>query len=205
MRSFRLVLPTVVLLFLVRGAYPGEDKRGLDDKGFITTWLLLAPIPLGEAERGAAALNKEQVKGEANLRPRPGDKVKVGGKELVWKKYRAKEYYFDFNDFLGKKTEDCVGYAVCYIHSDRELKGVLLQTGSDDQAMVYLNGKEVLRQDEDRELDKDDDTAEVTLRKGENVLVFKVINEKEDWSGCARFRGRDGRVITDLKVATAPK
>ena len=133
------------------------------------------------------------------------NKVKVRGKELIWKKYRAKDYYFDFNDFLGKETENCVGYAVCYIHADREMKGVLLQTGSDDQAMIYLNGKEVLRQDEDRELDKDDDTAEVTLRKGENVLVFKVINEKEDWSGCARFRGRDGNVITNLKVTTARK
>jgi hypothetical protein len=45
----------------------------------------------------------------------------------------------------------------------------------------------------------------VTLRKGVNVLVFKVINEKEDWSGCARFTDQQDRVLKNLKVTTAPK
>ena len=48
-------------------------------------------------------------------------------------------------------------------------------------------------------------TTEVTLRAGENVLVFKVINEKIDWSGCARFTDRDGNVIKGLKVTTTPE
>jgi hypothetical protein len=70
---------------------------------------------------------------------------------------------------------------------------------------VYLNGKEVLQQGQARALDKDQDTTEVTLRAGVNVLVFKVINEKIDWSGCARFTDRDGKVIQGLKVTTTPE
>ena len=85
------------------------------------------------------------------------------------------------------------------------MKDVTLKTGSDDQAKVYLNGKEVLKQEEDRPLERDEDSSEVTLRKGVNVLVFKVVNEKEDWSSCARFLDKDGKVIKGLKVTASPR
>jgi hypothetical protein len=194
----------VLACVCVGQAGPGGGKGGINEEGFITTWLLLAPIPLAENQSGADALGKQQIPGEAKLHPKAGDKLKVGGKELTWKEYKVKDYFFDFNDFLGQQTEDSVGYAVCYVHTPKERK-VQLKTGSDDQAMVYLNGKEVLKQDQARALDKDQDTTEVTLRAGENVLVFKVVNEKIDWSGCARFMDKDGNVVKDLRVTTAPK
>jgi hypothetical protein len=205
MRTTTTFLASLSLLFLAGSAFPREEETGLDDEGFITTWLLLAPIPLEEGQRGADALDKEQVKGEAALQPKASDKVTVGGKELVWKKYKAKEHFFDFNGFLGKVTEDSAGYAVCYIHAPEEMKNVKLKTGSDDQSKIYLHGKQVLRQDEDRPLELDQDTVEVTLKKGANVLVFKVINEKEDWSGCARFMDANDKVIKNLKVTTTAR
>jgi hypothetical protein len=199
-----MVLASLALLVFVGQVFPGQAKSGLNEDGFITTWLLLAPIPLEKGQRATDALGKDQVPNEADLRPRAGDKVKVGGKELVWKPYRAKEYYFDFNDFLGKETENSIGYAVCYIHADKEMKDLRLLTGSDDQARIYLNGKEVFKQEEGRPLEKDEDTTAVTLRRGVNVLVFKVINEEEDWSGCARFTDQAGKVLKSLKVTLAP-
>jgi hypothetical protein len=204
MRKRTSVLAALALLALCGRAFPGEAKAGLNEEGFITTWLLLAPIPLEKGQSGTDGLARQQLPNEAGLRPRAGDRVKVGGKELTWKTYRAREYFFDFNDFLGKQTEDSVGYAVCYIHAAAEMKDLRLLTGSDDQAKVYLNGKEVLRQDQDRPLEKDEDTTVVTLRRGVNVLVFKVINEKEDWSGCARFTDRDGKVLKSLRVTATP-
>jgi hypothetical protein len=198
-------LAFVMLLVFFGQALPDEEKSGQNDEGFLTTWLLLAPIPLEKDQGGADALNKEQLNNEAKLQPKAGDKVKVGGKELVWKEYKAKEFFFDFNAFLDKETEDSVGYAVCYIHADKERKDITLKTGSDDQAKVYLNGLEVLKQEEARALEQDQDSSEVTLRKGANVLVFKVINEKADWSGCARFFDKDGKAIKSLKVTATPK
>jgi hypothetical protein len=196
-------MATVVMLCF--GQFlPAEEETGLNADGFLTAWLLLAPIPMKEGQSGAAALNEEQLKDEARLQPQAGDKVKVVGKELVWKQYQATKNYLDFNDYLGKQTEDSVGYAVCYIHTAAEMKDIHLKTGSDDQAKVYLNGIEVLKQEEDRPLEEDQDTTVVTLRQGVNVLVFKVINEKEDWSGCARFMDKDGRVIKNIK-ATATR
>jgi hypothetical protein len=205
MRKVTMVLAFGALLGLAGWALPGGGATGVNDEGFITAWLLLAPIPFEENQTGADALGKQQVKDEAKLQPRAGDKVKVAGKDLVWKEYKAKEHFFDFNDFLGGQTEDCVGYAVCYIHAPDPLKNVKLQIGSDDQALVYLNGKEVIKNNMARPLEKDQDSAEVTLKKGVNVLVFKVINEKMDWSGCARFTDKDNQVIKGLRVTATPK
>jgi hypothetical protein len=199
-----MLLAAVAVMAFVGRALSADDKAGINDEGFITTWLLLAPIPLEENQSGADALSKEQVKGEATLKPKAGDKVKVGDKELTWKEYKVKDYFFDFNDFLGKQTEDSVGYAVCYVQAPEALNDIKLKTGSDDQAKVYINGKEVLKQDQARALEKDQDTTDVSLRQGKNVIVFKVVNEKVDWSGCARFTDKDGQPIKNLKVTLTP-
>jgi hypothetical protein len=205
MRKGLIVLPTLALLAMLAPAFAADEKSGLNDEGFVTTWLLLAPIPLGENASGAEALGKEQVESEANLKPKAGDKIKAGNNELEWKEYKVKDYFFDFNDFLGKQTEDSAGYAVCYIYADKPMDGVKLKTGSDDQAKVYLNGKEVLKQDQARAIDKDQDSTDVSLKEGMNVLVFKVVNEKIDWSGCARFTDKDGNPLKGLKAGTKPK
>ncbi|HEY2785011.1 MAG TPA: hypothetical protein VGJ05_08555 [Fimbriiglobus sp.] len=178
-----------------------DDAKSLDQEGFIKEWLLLAPIPLVEGEDAGAAVDKQQVKDEAKLEPKDGDKLKVGTAVLSWKKYTAKEHYIDFNEFLGKETEQSVGYAVTYVVSEAEIKDVVLKIGSDDESKVYLNGKEVGKFTEARALEKDQNSYEgLTLKKGSNTLVFKVINEGVDWSGCARFTDKDGKPIKGLKV-----
>ena len=206
MRTVAMVLAGVALLSGGALASPGGGKGGgTNEEGFITTWLLLAPIPLDANQSGADALGKEQIKGEAKLHPKAGDKIQVGGKGLVWKEYKVRDYFFDFNDFLGQQTEDSVGYAVCYVVADDEVKDVVLKTGSDDQAKVYLNGKEVFKHEQPRMADKDQDsTPDLTLKKGVNVVVFKVVNEKIDWSGCLRFTDKDGNPVKNLKVQLKP-
>jgi hypothetical protein len=204
-RTAVFVIALSAALAALERAQSGGAKSGINDEGFVTSWLLLAPIPLDANEGGADALAKEEhIKGEAKIQPKAGDKVKVGDKELAWKAHQAKEHYFDFNDHLGGQTEDSVGFAVCYVVADSDHKEVQLRTGSDDQAKVYLNGKLVLNQPQARALDKDQDSTEVSLRKGVNVLVFKVINEKIDWSGCARFTDKDGNPVKNLKAKLTP-
>jgi uncharacterized Zn ribbon protein len=67
-----------------------------------------------------------------------------------------------------------------------------------------VNGKEALKFTETRTLEKDTDTAEVTLNKGQNVLVLKVINEKNNWQGCARFL-KDGSGVKNIKISLTPQ
>ena len=191
----------VVLFFVAIGRLQAGDTFKPDEQGYIRHWLILAPIPLADGESGADANGKEQIKGEARLTPKLGDKVTVGGKELTWKKYEAKESVADFNDFLGAQTENSVGYLVCYLHAPADIAGLKLKMGSDDQAKVYLNGKEVLKCDNARPLTPDEDTAEnITLKKGVNVLVFKIVNEGIDWSGTIRFLDKDDKPVRGFQV-----
>jgi hypothetical protein len=178
-----------------------DTKKTIDDDGFIKEWLLLAPIPLADGESQADAVDKEKVKDEAKLAPKDGDKVKVGKDELTWKKQTAEEYYFNFNTHCGEVKEQAAGYAVTYITADAEVKDVTLKIGSDDGWKVWLNGTEVGKGTDDRPLDKDQNSYEkLTLKKGENVLVFKVCNGIADWTGCARFVDKDDKPVTGLKV-----
>jgi hypothetical protein len=199
-----LALALVAILFSTAPA-ADDDKDTFTDEGFVRTWLILAPIPLDENQGGTDGLNKEQIKDEAKLQPKEGDKATAGKKELTWKKFKAPEHLVDFNAILGDKTEDAVAYAVCYVVADAEMKGVRMKTGSDDQLKVYLNGKKVFEFTAPRAADKDQDTTEVTLQKGVNPLVCKVVNEKDEWSLCVRFLDKDDKPIKNLKVILTPK
>jgi hypothetical protein len=200
MRTTSGILGLALLLPLAASA--ADDKAGVNDEGFIQRWLVLAPIPLADGQSGADGLEKQQLKDEAKLKPKAGDKVKVGDKELTWKEHTCKEHLLDFNDLLGNTTEDSVAYAVSYVVAPEEMKGVKMKTGSDDQCKVWLNGKEVFKFTDPRAADKDQDTTEVTLQKGVNVLVVKVVNEKMDWSFCVRFTDKDDKPLTKLKSGT---
>jgi hypothetical protein len=204
---FRTSCLALALFVCVAGlGFAAQDQFSPNEEGYIRNWLILAPLPLDDGQDGSAGNNKAQIPHEENLKPKEGDKVTFKDKQLTWKKCQAKEDFVDFNDFLGAQTEDCVGYAVCYLVCPEEMTGLNLKMGSDDQAKVFLNGKEVLKNDTARMLTKDEDTAEnVTLKKGQNVLVFKVVNEKIDFSGSIRFLTKNGEVVRNFKVALTPE
>jgi len=206
MRTRWMILPALAVLATLTcaAAAADDDKDTFTDEGFIRTWLVLCPIPLDDGQSGADGLGKEQIKDEVKLAPKDGDKVKAGTKELTWKKHKTPEHMVDFNAILGQQTEDSVGYAVCYVVADNEMK-VRMKTGSDDQLKVYLNGKKVFEMTDARSADKDQDTTEVTLQKGVNTLVCKVVNEKVDWLLCVRFVDKDDKPVKGLKVRLTPK
>src|SRR5258706_279196 len=190
---FLAVLP---LQFLAADAKP-------DDEGFIRDWLMLAPAPI--ADTGADEIDKKQIADEGSIKPKAGDKQKVGDKELEWKAIQAPDYHVDFNKTLGSDNENVVGYLVAYVVADKAMPDLTLLMGSNDQGKVYLHGKEVVKNTEGRTLDKDSDKAErLTLNKGVNVIVFKVINETNNWEGCLRFKDKDGKPVTGVVVRTAP-
>ena len=174
-----------------------------DAEGFIRNWLVLAPIAVQE-DSGATEIEKDFVGGEATIQPKPGDRVNVAGKILTWTAHQTSDYFIDFLKAFGaERGEDVAGYAVAYINADDSMK-VRLSVGSNDQCKVWLNGTQVIKFTETRTLDKDTDSADVVLNKGQNVLVFKVINEKNNWQGAARFL-QNGAAVRNIRVATTPQ
>lgn len=172
-----------------------------DAEGFIRNWLVLAPIAI-EGESGAGEIDRDFLNGEAATAPKAGDTVTVGGQQLVWQAHQTADYFIDFLQSFGKaRGEYVAGYAVAYIVADQEMK-VTLAVSSNDQGKAWLNGKPVFKFADTRTLEKDSDRAEVTLAKGQNVLVLKVINEVNNWQGCARFL-KDGAPVKNLRVSIA--
>jgi len=182
---------------------PAAARGAIDDEGFIVHWLVLAPFASPEGA-AAAELDKDQLTKEAAVTPKAGDKSKVGATELAWKELKATDYFVDFKEFAGDgQTEDVLGYAVAYVSSEAEQK-VKLKAGTNDLGKVFLNGAEVIKNTTPHSLDKDQDSADVTLKKGQNVVVLKVINEKGNWAGCVRFIDAAGKPVKNLKISIAP-
>lgn len=205
MKTKLMLFPILMLMTLT--AVGAQEPVGVDGEGFVRQWLVLAPIPAASEDSGAEEIGKQQIKDEATIKPKAGDKVMIGGKEMAWKAHTASDYFVDFAQFVaGGQTEDVVAYAVAYVNADAEMKGLKLQMGSNDQAKVYLNGKEVLKFDETRTLEKDQNAADnVTLNKGLNVIVFKVANQKNNWQGALRFTDKSNAPVKNLKVMSAPQ
>ena len=105
---------------------------------------------------------------------------------------------------LGRVAERSVAYAVCYIESDQARDGLWLQLGSDDQAKVSLNGQTIYQVRQPHTLWTLDTVGPVGLKRGINVLLFKVVNETGRWEGCARLVDDAGRPVQGLRVKLSP-
>jgi WD40 repeat protein/tRNA A-37 threonylcarbamoyl transferase component Bud32 len=175
------------------------------DLGEIKQWLVLAPFPF-VGRSGAAALEQQEIPQEANLRPRAGERVKVAEKERAWQAVQLQHYLLDFNVLLGEQVDWSVAYAVCYVHSETAQAGLLMNVGSDDQAKVYLNGRELYQRKEARRwVPDEDEVAGVELKAGLNVLVFKVVNQIGAWQGSVRLTDAAGLPLKGIRLTLDPE
>ena len=180
-----------------------QQAASPDPEGFIRNWLVLAPIAI-EGDSGAAEIDHEFFKGEASVTPKAGEAVKVGLDMMTWTPHQTSDYYIDFLQAFGKaRGEYVAAYAVAYVIADADTKATLALS-SNDQGKAWLNGKQVFKFAETRTLEKDTDKVEVALVKGQNVLVLKVVNEVNNWQGCARFL-KDGAPLTGIKIQVGPQ
>ena len=175
-----------------------------DPEGYIRHWVMLAPIALPDGETCAEALLKDQIKNEAALRPKAGDKATAGGKEFTWRNVTAETNYFDFNATLNSINDHVAGYMVTYIECDADIPNVIMAVASNDQGRIYFNGVDIYAFTEARPLMLDADKGRVTLKKGVNVIVFKVTNEQNSWQGAMRLLDKSGAPLKGLKIKWSP-
>jgi len=204
MKKLFSTIGSVALLCLLMANASGADAFKPDSNGYIRDWVMLAPIALPEEGDCADLIIKEQVKGEAALKPKAGDKIKIGDKELTWKNITASTNHFDFNAILKTENDRAAGFMVTYIECDKEMTEVTMAISSNDQGRLHLNGKDVYTFTEARTLELDADKGKVTLNKGLNVVVFKIINEQNNWQGALRFLDKAGAPLKDLKIKLSP-
>ena len=204
MKKLFAALGAVALSGLFMSKAGAADALRPDSEGYIRHWVMLAPIALPERETCADALLKEQIKDEAALRPKAGDKAKIGGKELTWENITASTNYFDFNAQLKTINDHAAGFMVTYIECDKEMPGLIMAVASNDQGRIYFNGVDIYAFTEARPLMLDADKGRVTLKKGVNVMVFKITNEQNSWQGAMRFLDKAGAPVKDLRIQLSP-
>jgi len=185
-----------------------EGQRVARNRDSIKQWLILAPIPLASGQSGAAGLDIEQIEGEGQLRPKVAEARSVGGGELKWRQVALEDYddyVIDFNAILGRETTQSVAYAVSYLRSEASQRGLQMLVGSEAEAKVYLNGKQVYKSSVPRALLGEQDTVpNIPLKPGLNVLVFKVVNETHAWQGSIWLTDAQGHPVKGIKVTLDP-
>ena len=150
-------------------------------------------------------MDAEQIEGEARLRPKAGEAAVLGSGEWRWQETAQEDYVMDFNEILGELTQQSVAYAVCYVRSEVEQRGLRMLVGSDDESKVYLNGKLIHTRAVGQGFVADRDTVpDISLEAGLNVLVFKVVNEFVDWKGSIRFTDAQGNPVKGIQVTLDP-
>lgn len=142
---------------------------------------------------------------EFALQPAAGEGITIYGNAIQWRTIRSKDYFFDVNAILGGVHEQVAAYAVTYVIAPREITGVQLLMGSNDQGKVWLNGTAVVKSTDARSLEPDADKAtNLTLKTGVDIVDFKLVNESDNWQGCLRFTDAAGQPLADLTLKLAP-
>ncbi len=195
---------SIAIASLLSANLRGADAFSPDSQGYIRNWLMLAPIPLPEGRSGADLIFQDQIKSEGAIQPKSGDKIAISGKELTWSAITASTNHVDFNAALKGVNDHAIGYIVAYIECDQEIRDVIMAVGSNDEGRIYFNGVDIYVFAEPRTLELDADKGRVTLKKGLNVIVFKILNEQGNWQGAMRFLDKAGAPLANLKIKLSP-
>ncbi len=188
---------------------PATPEMAPGPDGFIQRWLILEPIPaVGLTDSAVqATVKKEQFPNQLKVLPKDGDKVAVGGAELVWHAVDTTEYnlnLFHFARALGKPTSNVLLWGVTVVNCPEEVKDARLAIGSNAASVWWVNGTEVIGIYGDRQTVIDDGVSKrLTLRKGANIVRCAVVNGGGAMDFCARFLDSQDQPLRGLSVRLA--
>ena len=203
-KLFTIGLACLIALFVMAQTADAQDK-------ITGPWLwMIAPTEAGQggaaatdvdslAEASGGDVTEEMI---ANNGANEGDAVG----DLVWT-------LGEISDTGGNNVNDTVteiglgegdvndhsSYALITLESDSDQDGVDMRVGSDDSVKVWLNGEEVHNNPVNRGAGDFQDTFQVDIKKGDNLLLVKVSERGGGWS---MFVGVDADVNAVFKPAT---
>ncbi|MCW5941629.1 MAG: beta-lactamase family protein [Fimbriimonadaceae bacterium] len=102
----------------------------------------------------------------------------------------------DLKALFGADTDNKVAYAYAEWNVAKAGKALAL-FGSDDSAVVWLNGQEVHRVLQGRALDANSDRFDLALPKGRNRILVKVENGSGGWGFALRVFDEKGLEVLD--------
>ena len=203
-KLFTIGLACLIALFVMAQGADAQDK-------ITGPWLwMIAPTEAGQggaaatdvdslAEASGGDVTEEMI---ANNGANEGDAVG----DLVWTLGEISETGGNnVNDTvteigLGEgDVNDHSSYALITLESSSDQDGVDMRVGSDDSVKVWLNGEEVHKNAVNRGAGDFQDTFQVDIKQGDNLLLVKVSERGGGWS---MFVGVDADVTAVFKPAT---
>ncbi|MFT5367038.1 MAG: hypothetical protein ACI8V2_001996 [Candidatus Latescibacterota bacterium] len=123
----------------------------------------------------------------------------IGGKAITWKPTETREDgLLRIGMAFPEAPRYAVAYALTYVYSkNARLADVLV--GSDDQVAVWINGKEVHRNNFSRGAFPDSDIVPCELDAGWNEVLCKIGQNGGGWGLYLRFNDPDGSLKYGLK------
>jgi hypothetical protein len=154
--------------------------------GSVLDWRLIGPFP---APGGTTYIAYPPEQGKI-----PPEPVVLGDNNLPWRELTlAKPEMVDLIPQFGDQQGVCA-YAYAEIVS-RDEQPAQLRLGSDDGIAAWWNGQEVLRKNVLRGAAPDQESVDVTLRKGTNRLLLKITQDGGGWAFYCRLVDGWGRPI----------
>ena len=124
---------------------------------------------------------------------------------IRWRVRRAVGGFLGLGELHGfhSYTSGTLAYAACTVQNP-EARRVRLMIGSDDDALVMFNGREIWRFEGARGAKWDQESVEVDLLAGESEIRVKICNRKGTWVLFMRFTDLNGAPIENLSFSPEP-
>ena len=191
-KTLVILLTSITLIVLTKHVFA---QTHVVDGEYIKEWLVLGPFFPNDLEADFLV----GIEGEANVHPKEGNEVTIPeGKTLTWKRYLSDEKSVDLIKAVGN-YEHATVYAFCEVVSVKAQKIEML-VGSDDSVKIWFNGIQAHQSADARSLTLDEDSVPVNLKKGNNRMLVKVINEVDGWGFAIRFRDYE-RYLSSLSLS----
>lgn len=191
------------LRFAVIGKSPLSTRYGLlldgikvepVEREYVRKWLLIGPFRIQPPAEGSGDLGPEFAK----VWP-PEEKIDVKGsydggqglegREWHWYAPGASGHVDLYNGLM--TINHSVAYGLTHVNSPDD-RDAIMYFGSDDGAVIWVNGKRVLDKPIQRALTEDEDEIRIELRKGWNTILVKVGNSTGEWKFAMRLPAPEG-------------
>lgn len=190
--SFLLVCPILANYCYSQSQSSSASYDGLPENTFMTTWMVLQPIPIFKANQNLQSMEIQEEKFYSDslsyreiLKSVPRGVYIVEGQKYLWQPVSEKSDIIDLIKIFGQK-DFVFSYAWAEINAYED-KEVFFALGSDDGVKVWLNGELIHKNWIGRPVRKDDDIFHAKLLKGKNQLLIKVQNMEGGWGFSSRI------------------
>lgn len=172
----------------LRAAAAAFKARGLGadgiaaKKGFVTRWKLMGSFARSDGKPFAWWPFAESG-------PTLQETITIDDVSYAWREIVTEDFEGHFDLAFLEPKQNCYAFAAVDIEWPQD-ETVELKLGSDDGAVVWVNGKLVHQNDTSRGLRTDEDRFKVDLKKGSNRIVVKIVQGGGGFGFCLRLPTR---------------